>query len=76
MHIESTEGYIEWLMVKFLSVSGYICFLWKQVLWISDDGIPDLGGIPEEEPSFLDEVRKENWVNSAIDIMYLYSFFF
>jgi hypothetical protein len=41
------------------------------VLWISDDGIPDLGGIPEEEPSFLDEVRKENWVNSAIDMISL-----
>lgn len=30
----------------------------QQVLWISDDGIPDLGGIPEEEPSFLDEVQQ------------------
>lgn len=30
----------------------------QQVLWISDDGIPDLGGIPEEEPSFADEVQQ------------------
>ena len=30
----------------------------NKVLWISDDGIPDLGGIPEEEPSFLDEVQQ------------------
>lgn len=28
----------------------------KQILWISDDGIPDLGGIVEEDVSFIDEV--------------------
>ncbi|GLJ44675.1 hypothetical protein SUGI_0939260 [Cryptomeria japonica] len=30
----------------------------QQVLWISDDGVPDLGGITEEEPSFADEVQQ------------------
>ncbi|KAJ7294671.1 hypothetical protein O6H91_Y241800 [Diphasiastrum complanatum] len=30
----------------------------QQVLWISDDGIPDLGGMPEDEPSFADEVQQ------------------
>lgn len=29
-----------------------------QVLWVSNDGIPDLGGVPEEEPSFADEVQQ------------------
>ncbi|KAF7823259.1 DNA polymerase epsilon catalytic subunit A-like [Senna tora] len=28
----------------------------QQVLWISDDGLPDLGGINEEETCFADEV--------------------
>jgi len=27
-----------------------------QVLWVSNDGVPDVGGVPEEEPSFADEV--------------------
>ncbi|KAK7262191.1 hypothetical protein RJT34_29753 [Clitoria ternatea] len=27
----------------------------QQVLWISDDGLPDLGGINEEQSSFVDE---------------------
>ncbi|GAV76364.1 LOW QUALITY PROTEIN: DNA_pol_B domain-containing protein/DNA_pol_B_exo1 domain-containing protein/DUF1744 domain-containing protein [Cephalotus follicularis] len=30
----------------------------QQVLWISDDGIPDLGGINEEDTSFADEVHQ------------------
>ncbi|KAF3455292.1 hypothetical protein FNV43_RR05740 [Rhamnella rubrinervis] len=30
----------------------------QQVLWISDDGIPDLGGISEEETCFADEVQQ------------------
>ena len=28
-----------------------------QLLWISDDGIPDLGGINEEDTCFIDEVN-------------------
>lgn len=28
-----------------------------QVLWVSNDGVPDFGGVPEEEPSFADEVE-------------------
>ncbi|CAA6660705.1 unnamed protein product [Spirodela intermedia] len=28
----------------------------QQILWISDDGVPDLGGIVEEDTSFIDEV--------------------
>lgn len=28
-----------------------------QVLWISDDGVPDLGGHREESTCFADEVR-------------------
>ena len=31
--------------------------LYMQVLWISDDGIPDLGGTYEGETCFADEVR-------------------
>lgn len=31
--------------------------LFVQVLWISDDGLPDLGGINGEENCFVDEVR-------------------
>ncbi|KAL5555227.1 hypothetical protein UlMin_037463 [Ulmus minor] len=30
----------------------------QQVLWISDDGIPDLGGINEEDTCFADEVHQ------------------
>ncbi|XP_073270441.1 DNA polymerase epsilon catalytic subunit A-like [Primulina huaijiensis] len=30
----------------------------QQVLWISDNGIPDLGGIDEEVPCFIDEVTQ------------------
>ncbi|XP_068664091.1 DNA polymerase epsilon catalytic subunit A-like isoform X2 [Aristolochia californica] len=30
----------------------------QQVLWISDDGIPDLGGICEEDACFADEVHQ------------------
>ncbi|KAK1323653.1 DNA polymerase epsilon catalytic subunit A [Acorus calamus] len=30
----------------------------QQVLWISDDGIPDLGGIAEEDSCFADEVQQ------------------
>ncbi|XP_077235840.1 DNA polymerase epsilon catalytic subunit A-like [Tasmannia lanceolata] len=30
----------------------------QQVLWISDDGIPDLGGIGEEDTCFADEVHQ------------------
>ncbi|XP_042956181.1 DNA polymerase epsilon catalytic subunit A-like [Carya illinoinensis] len=30
----------------------------QQVLWISDDGVPDLGGINEEETCFVDEVHQ------------------
>lgn len=30
----------------------------QQVLWISDDGIPDLGGIHEEDTCFADEVHQ------------------
>ncbi|EXB53718.1 DNA polymerase epsilon catalytic subunit A [Morus notabilis] len=30
----------------------------QQVLWISDDGIPDLGGINEEDTCFVDEVQQ------------------
>ncbi|KAH7542023.1 hypothetical protein FEM48_Zijuj02G0029500 [Ziziphus jujuba var. spinosa] len=30
----------------------------QQVLWISDDGIPDIGGINEEETCFADEVHQ------------------
>ncbi|XP_062083133.1 DNA polymerase epsilon catalytic subunit A-like isoform X2 [Humulus lupulus] len=30
----------------------------QQVLWISDDGIPDLGGINEEDTCFVDEVHQ------------------
>ncbi|KAK4492254.1 hypothetical protein RD792_003057 [Penstemon davidsonii] len=30
----------------------------QQVLWISDNGIPDLGGINEEVPCFIDEVNE------------------
>ncbi|KAF1884802.1 hypothetical protein Lal_00028689, partial [Lupinus albus] len=30
----------------------------QQVLWISDDGLPDLGGISDEETCFVDEVRQ------------------
>ncbi|OVA03605.1 DNA-directed DNA polymerase [Macleaya cordata] len=29
----------------------------QQILWISDDGIPDLGGINEEDTCFVDEVH-------------------
>ncbi|XP_020527261.1 DNA polymerase epsilon catalytic subunit A [Amborella trichopoda] len=32
----------------------------QQVLWISDDGIPDLGGIHEDDSCFLDEVSSYN----------------
>ncbi|MQL76823.1 hypothetical protein Taro_009221 [Colocasia esculenta] len=28
----------------------------QQILWVSDDGVPDLGGIAEEDTSFIDEV--------------------
>ncbi|KAG0596068.1 hypothetical protein M758_UG221700 [Ceratodon purpureus] len=30
----------------------------QQVLWVSHDGVPDLGGVPEEEPSFADEAQE------------------
>ncbi|XP_047319798.1 DNA polymerase epsilon catalytic subunit A-like isoform X2 [Impatiens glandulifera] len=30
----------------------------QQILWISDDGIPDVGGISEEETCFADEVEQ------------------
>ncbi|CAH9070869.1 unnamed protein product [Cuscuta europaea] len=30
----------------------------QQILWISDDGIPDLGGTHEEASSFMDEVNQ------------------
>lgn len=30
----------------------------QQVLWISDDGVPDLGGINEEDTCFADEVHQ------------------
>ncbi|KAJ4832189.1 DNA polymerase epsilon catalytic subunit A [Turnera subulata] len=30
----------------------------QQVLWISDDGVPDLGGISEENSCFADEVQQ------------------
>ncbi|KAK6936184.1 DNA polymerase epsilon, catalytic subunit A, C-terminal [Dillenia turbinata] len=30
----------------------------QQVLWISDDGVPDLGGINEEDTCFADEVNQ------------------
>jgi len=30
----------------------------SQVLWVSSDGLPDLGGIPEDEPCFADEVQQ------------------
>ncbi|XP_073146772.1 DNA polymerase epsilon catalytic subunit A-like [Henckelia pumila] len=30
----------------------------QQVLWISDNGVPDLGGIDEEVPCFIDEVTQ------------------
>ncbi|XP_048444807.1 DNA polymerase epsilon catalytic subunit A isoform X2 [Pyrus x bretschneideri] len=33
----------------------------QQVLWISDDGIPDLGGINEEDSCFADEVCELNF---------------
>lgn len=33
--------------------------VYVQVLWVSNDGLPDLGGVPEEEPSFADEVHLE-----------------
>jgi hypothetical protein len=32
--------------------------VWLQVLWVSSDGLPDLGGIPEDEPCFADEVQQ------------------
>ncbi|KAI5066379.1 hypothetical protein GOP47_0019003 [Adiantum capillus-veneris] len=34
----------------------------QQVLWVSEDGVPDLGGIPEEEPSFADEVQQPSLI--------------
>ncbi|GER46210.1 DNA polymerase [Striga asiatica] len=33
-------------------------WLMQQVLWISDNGIPDLGGTNEEVPCFIDEVNQ------------------
>ncbi|EFJ15355.1 hypothetical protein SELMODRAFT_445541 [Selaginella moellendorffii] len=30
----------------------------QHVLWISDDGLPDLGGVPQDEPSFTDVVQQ------------------
>ncbi|XP_021832845.1 DNA polymerase epsilon catalytic subunit A-like isoform X1 [Prunus avium] len=33
----------------------------QQVLWISDDGIPDLGGINEEDTCFADEVYQHDF---------------
>ncbi|KAL8475241.1 hypothetical protein ACS0TY_031590 [Phlomoides rotata] len=30
----------------------------QQVLWVSDNGFPDLGGTNEEEPCFIDEVNQ------------------
>ncbi|EPS63800.1 hypothetical protein M569_10982, partial [Genlisea aurea] len=30
----------------------------QQILWISDNGIPDLGGFNEEVPCFIDEVKQ------------------
>ncbi|MCO5564216.1 hypothetical protein L7F22_017874 [Adiantum nelumboides] len=34
----------------------------QHVLWVSEDGVPDLGGIPEEEPSFADEVQQPSLI--------------
>ncbi|XP_078434598.1 DNA polymerase epsilon catalytic subunit A-like isoform X2 [Wolffia australiana] len=34
----------------------------QQILWISDDGIPDLGGTLEEDTSFIDEVDNPSLV--------------
>lgn len=45
-----------------------------QVLWFSNDGVPDLGGVPEEEPSFADEV--DPWIiSSAFRAILLNGFF-
>ncbi|RWW20751.1 hypothetical protein GW17_00015117 [Ensete ventricosum] len=40
----------------------------KCVLWISDDGIPDLGGIYEGDTCFADEVR----TSGTLKIILLY----
>lgn len=32
-------------------------FFYFQILWISDDGVPDLGGIHDGETCFADEVQ-------------------
>eukprot|EP00250_Pteridium_aquilinum_P003833 c14110_g1_i1 orf=789-5363(-) len=34
----------------------------QHVLWVSEDGVPDLGGVPEEEPSFADEVQQPSLI--------------
>lgn len=50
----------------------YISFCFSQVLWISDNGIPDLGGINDEVSSFMDEVNF-NISTSYNNICFLYS---
>ncbi|KAH7426493.1 hypothetical protein KP509_10G003400 [Ceratopteris richardii] len=34
----------------------------QHVLWVSEEGVPDLGGIPVEEPSFADEVQQPSLI--------------
>lgn len=40
---------------KLICLSNFKCCL-LQLLWISDDGVPDLGGINDESTCFVDEV--------------------
>lgn len=35
---------------------NFNAFIFSQVLWMSNDGIPDIGGINEEDTCFADEV--------------------
>ncbi len=48
--------------------------VWLQVLWVSSDGLPDLGGIPEDEPCFADEVGFLSLGSSSEKLKYAASF--
>lgn len=57
-HVPVGNFELDWLVFTADLIFSRALLDQQQVLWISDDGVPDLGGINEEDTCFADEVHQ------------------